>query len=197
MRRIALVAFALLVSTSAFLACGDTESASGPTDTTDAGNEAASAETGPIGFDSGGECTGIEQGAVSVDITTTKAPLPTPTGGVPTDGVYVLTKVTAFTALFDEGFVLRAFGAYTLALSSDTTVFEQVVNSPDGTINRARGTLIKDGLNATATPSCESPANPDGGVTVLSGTYSVEGTTLKLYVVRELNITAELVFEKR
>jgi hypothetical protein len=204
MRHLLLAAFTLVCSASVFVACSDDAKtpAASVTPNDDAGGTGSSSGSSsgssgaPIGKDSGGTCTGIEQGGASVDIKATKAPIPEATGGPPVDGDYVLTKVTAFAAIFEEGAVVRAFGAYTLSLGANGTTFEQVVTNPENKVTRSKGALAADGVSFTATPDCEDPL-PDAGVTILSGKYSAEGNTLKMYVVRELNITAELVFEKR
>jgi hypothetical protein len=183
------------------LACGESDSAPpAPATPADGGSSSGSSSGSSgsvISTDSGGACTGLEQAGAPVDILGTKAPIPEAKGGAPVDGNFVLTSVKAFAAILQEGAVVRAFGAYTLSIHNNGTEFEQVVTNPENQVTRAKGNLVADGVSFTATPACEDPLNADGGVTILSGKYTVDGSNLKMYVIRDFGITAELLFEKR
>lgn len=202
-----------LSATVALLACSGSDSST-PTPA-DAGSDAASSSSsstssssssstssssGSSGTNTGGDCTPLTQQGASVDVIATKADQPQATGGTPAAGTYVLTKVRAFAALFGEGTVVQTFGAYTIQIGNNNgTTFEQVVTDKDGNATEAKGKLVIQNTNEfTATPDCENPAPDGGGVTTISGTFSIEGTNIiKMYVVRQLNITAELTFERK
>jgi len=135
---------------------------------------------------------------MSVDVISTKEAQPNATGGAPVEGKFILKRVRAFAAIFAEGTNIQTFGSYTLIIKNNGTAFEQVVTNKDGVVTEAKGKLeIKAPNEFTATPDCENPAPDGGGVTILAGKYTVEGANvIKMYVVRQLNITAELTFEK-
>jgi hypothetical protein len=177
-----------------------TSGSSGTSGSTSGGTSGTSSgSTGTSGTNTGGDCTQETQAGQSVDIISTKAEKPNPTGGAPVEGKFVLKQVRAFAAIFSEGTVIRAFGAYTLILKNGATAFEQVVTNKDGVVTEAKGKLEVTAPNKfKATPDCETPPPDGGGVTILAGEYTVENPmTIKMYVVRELNITAELTFEKQ
>ncbi len=167
---------------------------------TDSGGSNATDSSSGAPVDSGpptGSCTALTQEGTVVNIVSTKQPKPTPTGGTPVDGKFVLTEVRAFAALFAEGTVVREFGAYTIVLSGAGTKFEQIVTNDKKETTRAKGDLVvSNGIQFKATPTCEEPL-PDAGFTIVEGEFSIDATTLKMYVVRDLGITAELTFVKK
>lgn len=159
---------------------------------------ASSGSTGTSGTNTGGDCTPLVQEGVSVDVISTKAEEPLATGGAPIAGKFVLKRIRAFAAIFAEGSNIQTFGAYTLQLDG-AFGFEQVVTNKDGVTTEAKGKLeVRAPNEFTATPACETPPPDGGGVTILAGKYSIEsgGAVIKMYVIRQLNITAELTFEK-
>jgi hypothetical protein len=167
--------------------------------TTDSGGKTSDSSSGqPV--DSGGpsgNCTALTQEGTTVDIISTKAAQPTPTGGTPVDGKFILTGVRAFAAILAEGSVVREFGAYTIVLGGSGKTFEQIVTNEKKETTRAKGDLVvSNGNEFKATPSCEEPL-PDAGFTIIAGQFSIDATTLKMYVVRDFGITAELTFTKK
>jgi hypothetical protein len=137
-------------------------------------------------------CATFAQAGTTLDVVAAAPPEPTPTGGTPASGTYVLTSVKAFTNIVPEGRTVQPFGAYTLVING--TAFEQVVTE-DGVVTRTSGQLTLDGVNFTATPSCEDPT-PEAGSSALSGKFTAEAAVLKLYIVR-LATTVELSFTKQ
>lgn len=195
-------AAALLFVSSAllFVACSESDSDSSARAADGGANDSSHSSSGSgsiVTTDSGGACTGLEQAGASVDIKGAKLPVPEAKGGTPVDGNFVLTSVKAFANILQEGSTVRPFGAYTLTISGNGTTFEQIVTDPENKVTRAKGELVANGGNFTATPTCETPLNADGGFTILSGQYTAEASTLKMYVIRDFGITAELLFEKR
>lgn len=199
MRMLAFAVFALSISALAIAACSDdkeTPPTSAQTEDAGATSSSSSGEAGSSG-NAGTSCSAVAQAGASVDIFIAKPPAPTPTGGTPPDGTYILKSAKAFTDIFPEGNRLQTFGAYTLVIGGGATTFEQAVTNKNEELKRAKGKLLAEGTKFTATPDCEDPGLEDGGVTVLQGNFSSEGNVLKMYVVRELNTTAELLFEKQ
>lgn len=207
MTRLLALATALVSASLAFAACSSSNEAKDGS--SPSAEDAGSVDSGTTTSSSGSSgrelpdtgpgdetCSTLAQAGAAVDIISTKSPQPDATGGTPSDATYVLTAVRAFTTLFPEGYTVQTFGAYTLVVGGGAKTFEQVVTNKDGNISRAKGALVADGTSFTATPSCQTPL-VDGGVTVLEGKYSVDGATLKMYVVRDFGITAELTFEPK
>jgi hypothetical protein len=177
---------------------GGSTGSSGSTSNGGASSGTSSGSTGTSGTNTGGDCTPLTQEGPSVDVISTKEEQPAATGGAPVEGKFVLKKVRAFAAIFAEGTNIQKFGSYTLQLKAGLA-FEQAVTNKDGGTTEAKGKLVVKAPNEfTATPDCETPPPDGGGVTILAGKYSVEsnGSVIKMYVVRQLNITAELTFEK-
>lgn len=201
----AIVAITLASATLVCVACSGSSETSSPAATTDAGTSSGSTNgtsgaTGTSGgtTDSNGTCTTLTQEGQKVDIIAAKKDAqPTPKGGTLTDGKYVLTGVKAFADLFAEGTVIRAFGAYTLNVAKGATTFEQVVTSDSDEVTKSSGDLVvKNTTEFNATSKCDQPVL-DAGVTSISGTFTADPTSLKMYVVRDFGITAELTFTKK
>ena len=197
MRFLILAAVTTISSALVFAACSDSNSSGGTVPTVDAGSSdtGSSSSSSSSGSSGGGTCSELAQAGVSVDIKAAKPPEPTATGGTPVDGTFVLTAVRAFTDIFPEGNTIQAFGAYTLSIGGSGTTFEQAVTDKDNVLSQAKGALVVNGVNFTATPSCEVPT-PEAGATILEGQYTADATTLKMYVVRT-GIPAELTFTKQ
>jgi hypothetical protein len=181
-------------------ACGGSDGG-GVTTSKDGGADATSgsSSSGSSGSSGSGTttCSALAQAGASIDIKGAKLPIPEAAGGTPVDGTFVLTSIKAFSPLLTEGGTVSAFGAYTLVISSGGRSFEQIVTDEDNAVTRAKGDLALDGVNFTATPTCEDPLSEDGGVTIISGKFTADASSLKMYVVRDFGITAELLFEKR
>jgi hypothetical protein len=201
---LALVFVGSILATTGACSTSDGEATSPPSNGEDSGG--GNGDSGNPKSDSGGvvdsgppsgSCTALVQEGQSVDIVSTKEPQPTPTGGTPVDGKFILTNVRAFTTLFPEGYVVRAFGAYTLVLGGSGKTFEQFVTDDKKGPSKAKGNLVvSNGNEFTATPECEEPL-PDAGFTIIAGKFTIEPTTLKMYVVRDFGVTAELTFTKK
>jgi hypothetical protein len=196
------VAFAAMSALSV-AGCGDNEAEPPrpPGPTADGGSSGSSGGTdgssdGSSGPRGSSTCSALAQEGASVDIKGAKPPIPEAKGGTPVDGTYVLTGVKAFTDLLPEGETFRKFGSYTLVIAASGKSFEQIVINDKDETTRAKGDLTLDGVDFTATPSCEDPLK-EAGVTILKGKFTADPTAMKMYVVRELGITAELTFEKK
>jgi hypothetical protein len=128
--------------------------------------------------------------------------MPEATGGAPVDGTYTLTAVRAFTGIFPEGNKVRTFGLYTLTIVAGGKKFEQTVTNDKGEVTIASGDLESSDVNFKATPTCQQPPNADAGVDIVQGKYTMDPATatpvtLKMYVVRDFGVTAELTFTKK
>ena len=146
--------------------CGSDSKDGGAAATPDAGNatgsngDASASDSGP-GPDT---CSSLKQAGSSVDIIAAKPPQPDPAGGTPVDGTFVLKSVHAFTA-FPGGKTIPRFGAYTLAIGSGATTFEQVVIEPGQRREaRARRALHDGTSNSQGDSRCKAPLDADGGV---------------------------------
>jgi hypothetical protein len=112
-------------------------------------------------------CNDIEQKGTEVDLSGSRDPAPTPTGGTIEDGTYVLTSSTLHTKDKPHGAKLVDMGRITMVVKGATT--QMVRNAPNGRERRTTVDRESAGTEATLHTTCASPSSSEPESKVTTG----------------------------